>query len=1006
MNDRARVPFALVGVLLLAGSATLAPALTTQPDLGQPDVDVAMDRLTAQAVSAMEDGVAKGARLAASNPVVTRANTTFGRVLDENRTFRDALEVRVYTAVRDSLAEVTAPRRGLRLEASVPPTDTPAALERAIDRVKISPAGPNGTALRASVGNVTLTARRNGQVVGRKRIDPSVTVQVPTLVVHERVSTFEERLDGGPLEPGLGRRLTGKLYALTWARGYAQYYRVPIENVVANRHLTLLANGAVLSTQRRVFGRSDPVGRRVHGVNTMKTAIMDVLATASPDTVARLQRFRRLVDLGDPQLGEAMAALTGGVSHPDPGRNVSIGVNATAERAHVTLMTRFNETIDEAFSADTRVRPNIVGREGARPDWPTAPEERCVRLSQDRSRSVAVRNRSTSFENASGDWHLLWGVARDVSIERTRRRAWRCGDETVRRSTSTTETVAVNLRLEGMHHNGAAPRQPIETVHEPAGPFDGPNLADVRAKAVSRLLPNDGTIDYLAERVALGKTVDRTATIQGEWPDRLYPWVYEEVVGLRERLRNYSVNATKGEIATLQAEPATELLHRVEDDTVELAGLPVRYDNVSHRALVSVKWEYIELVERLLKRRVERRNRSRSKLAMELHMRENASLSTMQSAYHNRNDWTPPEAAGVRMRVNAGPSYLPTSRVTRDSVRALRPGESYHPLVARNFNVFTLPYGDFAGVFTKAIFGPKHVRLRTGAQLLRAADRLGELNASLASAPEVLLLKSGVEASLDTIGQWYGSWMSNGGFGSSDGWVQVYEDALAKYRTTRTRAMAVANGSIVPRLVDAAAERWPRKVNRPTWRDRIRVRTNYTLQKFLREDESGPTQPEADGTVGPVRAALQAEVGQRLSDLSENATMAAVRTATNRSWSRLPSGLPVAPVPGLWYATVNLWHAQVRGEYARFGVTVPRGTPANPGASLAYIRDGAPVSVDVDGDGDPDRLGTASRVSFRTQTLVAIAVPPYSPGVGDIDGVQNEVSTGWPWPSDPPPGAK
>jgi hypothetical protein len=56
------------------------------------------------------------------------------------------------------------------------------------------------------------------------------------------------------------------------------------------------------------------------------------------------------------------------------------------------------------------------------------------------------------------------------------------------------------------------------------------------------------------------------------------------------------------------------------------------------------------------------------------------------------------------------------------------------------------------------------------------------------------------------------------------------------------------------------------------------------------------------------------------------------------------------------------------------------------------------VRLDVDGDGRPERLGRDERVDFRTRTVVAVAVPPYRSGVGDVDGNADERAGTWPEP--------
>jgi hypothetical protein len=112
-----------------------------------------------------------------------------------------------------------------------------------------------------------------------------------------------------------------------------------------------------------------------------------------------------------------------------------------------------------------------------------------------------------------------------------------------------------------------------------------------------------------------------------------------------------------------------------------------------------------------------------------------------------------------------------------------------------------------------------------------------------------------------------------------------------------------------------------------------------------------------------------------------------------RSLGAVPAGLPVAPVPGYWVATLNLWHVTVRGEYGRLIVRSRRGRP--PHGTLSYIRDGRGVRLDVDGDADTEHLGRAERISFDVSTTVVVIVPPGARGVGDTGGDADERSPGW-----------
>jgi hypothetical protein len=1006
MSDRGRIPFALIGVLLLVSSATLAPGLVSGPDPGQPDVDVAMDRATAETRAALEAGVERGARLAARGPVVDAANTSFGRVLNATDTFRDALKVRIYTTVRRQLRATVDHRRGLNVTASLPATGTPAALRRAKRRVDLDTAGPNGTALSVSVGNVTLTARRDGRVVGRTRIDPTVVVPVPVLPVHERVRTFERLLDGGPLDPGLSRLLTAKLYAVVWARGYAQVGGLPIQNVLANRHLSLLANGGVLSLQGRVFGRSDPVGRKVHGLTTLETAVLDVLSTGAPGTLRRLQDVRRAIALDDPASGAATAALTGTTDFARPSDTVTVGVNATADAAFVRLLDELNETIEETYTASVRLRVAEHHRRGGRPDWPEPPGEEWTRLGSNETASATVEPLDREPGEAPGEWHRLASYSRTVDVEWTRTRRWVMEGEVVTRETDATETVALSLLLEGSHQNGRAPTAPIRTVHEPGGPLDGPNLEGIRDDAVSELVTAAGGPDRLAERAARGDLDTIQGRIQGDRPDGIYEWLYADVAELRDVVRNVTVETTRGDVATFQANPALTLVRELRNESARLAPVPASYGSVANRTRLGARLAYLGAVENGLQERAQRRNASRMNLAMKLSSNDNTSLRSLHQGYERRNDWESIPESGVEMRVNAAPAYLSTSEATRETVPALEPGRSYHPLVARNLNVFSLPYGEFADLFTKLVLGPKHVEMRTGGEVLRTANALHRRNGSTLNGPDVISLRNDVNEAMGFVSRRFAAGMGDRFHGSIETWHGVFEDAAFEYGSVRGRAMAIANGSIVGDVVAEAAAEWPERAANEVWRDRVRLTARVAIRRIRSLDRAGPTQPDTDRAVERLRTALEGEVARQLGGRLGDGTLRALRKTANPTWSRLPAGLPVAPTPGLWFATVNLWQAQVRGEYARFAVTVPRGTPANPGGAMAYVRDGSAVRVDVDGDGERERLGTASRVAFSAESWVGIAVPPNSPGVGDVDGVQNETSRGWPWPSGAPTAPK
>lgn len=122
------------------------------------------------------------------------------------------------------------------------------------------------------------------------------------------------------------------------------------------------------------------------------------------------------------------------------------------------------------------------------------------------------------------------------------------------------------------------------------------------------------------------------------------------------------------------------------------------------------------------------------------------------------------------------------------------------------------------------------------------------------------------------------------------------------------------------------------------------------------------------------------------------------RRALAETMADLPAGLPVAPVPRYWYATVNVWIVDVRGAYDRVEVSSIAASPAFGADGLTYIREDRPVRVDVTGNGTPEHLGRVEPVAFDVQTIIVVAVPAGPRGVGDTDGTMDERSPGWPGP--------
>jgi hypothetical protein len=216
---------------------------------------------------------------------------------------------------------------------------------------------------------------------------------------------------------------------------------------------------------------------------------------------------------------------------------------------------------------------------------------------------------------------------------------------------------------------------------------------------------------------------------------------------------------------------------------------------------------------------------------------------------------------------------------------------------------------------------------------------------------------------------------------------RAVDGAFGAYEDTATRGLAVANGTVVRGILERAARANPR-YDRPAVRRRLATALHATRTRALADEEVRPSRRPARRAGSAVREHARRELGRA----GERAA-ARARERFRGPLSELPAGLPVAPVPGYWYATVNVWYVEVRGRYERFAVRTDGGRP---GEEIVYVRDGRTVSLDVDGDGRPERLGRATRVDLSVTTAVAVAVPPGGVGVGDTGGDADERSAGWP----------
>ncbi|AQL42168.1 hypothetical protein BV210_05335 [Halorientalis sp. IM1011] len=289
-DDRARIPFALIGVVVLISSVAVVGTLQTRPE-PQPDTDpsLAMDRAVSTSQTAIKDAVRTAMKDAAAEPLTTTADTPVGNAIDDSGgdTFEEYVKLRVYLETAEALR--TSGQRvdtGMRTDLSLPPVEyTESSIEDAIDRVDLTVGHESGSLdagkVTAEISGIDVAVRENGSAVATDTRTISVTVSSTTFALDEKVTEYENRLNRGFFEAnslmdGFGRKFAARLYPMAYAKAY--YERVfgsPLppspsgstgadvfERINKNKHSEVLANDAIFGIQKRTFDATDPYAAR------------------------------------------------------------------------------------------------------------------------------------------------------------------------------------------------------------------------------------------------------------------------------------------------------------------------------------------------------------------------------------------------------------------------------------------------------------------------------------------------------------------------------------------------------------------------------------------------------------------------------------------------------------------------------------------------------------------------------------------------------------------------
>lgn len=295
-DDRARIPFAMIAVLLLVTSLGAIAVLEQRSDpVVNQEADLIMERSVTAAQSELRSASIDASHSAVSAPLVTARDDTGIDAIDatandRDENFENYLKLLIYLEAYERLP-TAGQTVGTNAETtvSIPMVtedgagDDEIAPDEAIDRVDLVIGDYSHTALEpglleVTIEDVEIDAEVDGTVPTETR-PITVTVGAPVKQLDERTSEYEEQLNADFFDAdlngelaGLGQHSAARLYLFAYFKaGWDRFDRTAepdnhdFERVLEPEHTEVLMNDAIFDVQHDVFGTKDP-----HADRTMR----------------------------------------------------------------------------------------------------------------------------------------------------------------------------------------------------------------------------------------------------------------------------------------------------------------------------------------------------------------------------------------------------------------------------------------------------------------------------------------------------------------------------------------------------------------------------------------------------------------------------------------------------------------------------------------------------------------------------------------------------------------
>ncbi|ADB61568.1 hypothetical protein Htur_2694 [Haloterrigena turkmenica DSM 5511] len=283
IDDRARVPFAIIGVLLLVTSVTVVGVLQMR---GGPETEIdetlAMDRTETAVQSELRGAVLDATHRAAAQPVTTSELDALGG--NQTETFETYLELLIYLEAQESLSAAGQTTGDVATTVSIGgdvPDDPDRAIRTADDRIDVAERAGGDGLLEVTLDRVTITLEEDDRVISERTVDDlTVTVGTPILELQEKTQEFETMLNEDFLEgeatefENMAQKTAMRLYPMAYFKSFinrmdegtgAGQQAWTFDEILENNHTEVMANDAIFGVQDEVFGEDavDPYADRV-----------------------------------------------------------------------------------------------------------------------------------------------------------------------------------------------------------------------------------------------------------------------------------------------------------------------------------------------------------------------------------------------------------------------------------------------------------------------------------------------------------------------------------------------------------------------------------------------------------------------------------------------------------------------------------------------------------------------------------------------------------------------